>query len=287
MKAMTRVGPAGWAYADWKGIVYPPQLPRSTHPLRLLSEWFDLVEINVSFYRPFPAAHAEGWLRQVATNPDFAFTVKLWQRFTHEGTAWPGEDAVGVFRAGITPLASAGRLGAVLAQFPWSFRRTRENRLHLGRLADAFGELPLAVEVRHASWLDEDFFSGLAARGIAFCNIDQPALPECIGPSDRVTGPFGYVRLHGRNRADWFREGAGRDARYNYLYEKPELASWVERIERMRQGTANQYIVTNNHFNGQAVVNAIEIQAMLGKSAGRLPETLVFAYPRLRRKEAG
>ena len=278
MEGKVRVGPAGWAYKDWNGIVYPPGM-RGTHPLRLLSGWFDLVEINVSFYRPFSAAHAVEWLRQVEGNPEFVFTVKLWQRFTHEGTAWPGAEAERVFREGIAPIVAAGRLGAVLAQFPWSFRRTPENRAHLGRIAEAFGDLPLAVEVRHLSWLDDRFLEGLRARGIAFCNIDQPVLAECIGPTGFVTGPFGYVRLHGRNREQWFREGADRDARYNYLYSKPELAEWLRLIETMRKRSANMYAVTNNHYRGKAVANAVELQEMLGKKVERLPETLVFAYP--------
>jgi uncharacterized protein YecE (DUF72 family) len=278
-----RVGPAGWSYEDWKGIVYPPDMPRSLHPLKFLCGFFDLIEVNSTFYRPANPVHTEGWLRQVRDNPRFTFAVKLWQRFTHQRDAWPGPSEIMAFRYGVAPLADAGKLGALLVQFPWSFRRTPENRTWLARVLDTFSAYPLAVELRHSSWERDEVYAGLEKRGAALCNIDQPLFDDSIAPGDRVTAPFGYVRFHGRNYENWFREDAGRDARYNYLYSEEELQPWIERIKAMKKRVNDLFIVTNNHYRGQAVVNALEIQAALGRGAAvTLPAHLIQEYPRLK-----
>jgi uncharacterized protein YecE (DUF72 family) len=277
-----RVGPAGWSYEDWKGIVYPPDMPRSVHPLEFISHSFDTVEVNSSFYRPTNPKHAASWVGKVAGNADFKFAFKLWQRFTHERDLWPGAKEVQLVREGIAPVVDAGKLGALLVQFPWSFKRTPENRQWLARVVDAFAKYPLALEIRHASWDRPEVYDGLAKRNVAFCNIDQPMFDNSIAPSDRVTSRVGYVRLHGRNKADWFREGAGRDDRYNYLYSHDELNEWLKRIEGIRKMVDEAYVVTNNHYRGQAVVNAFELQDGLGQPVGDVPPSLVEHYPRLK-----
>jgi uncharacterized protein YecE (DUF72 family) len=276
-----RVGPAGWAYADWKGIVYPLKMAARSHALELISAWFDTVEINVSFYRPLPAGHARAWVKRVSGNSRFRFAAKLWQRFTHEGDGAPSEEDVALYLRGIEPLREAGRLGAVLMQFPWSFRRTAGNRQRLAGLIGAFAELPLVVEVRHESWDCADFYTGLSARGVGFCNIDQPALAACMGPSARVTSGVGYSRLHGRNAKAWFARDVPSYERYNYLYSRDELGPWVERVRTIETQAAASYAITNNHFEGKAVANAFEILAALGRGPGALPDTLVQRYPRL------
>ena len=281
-EGVVRAGPAGWSYEDWKGIVYPPDMPRSLHPLTLLSAFFDTVEVNSTFYRPTQPRYCLSWLEKVRENPRFMFTVKLWQRFTHQRDAWPGPEDVRTYCEGIQPLVDAGKLGVLLVQFPWSFKRSPENRKWLAQVAETFAEYTLAVELRHTSWLRGPFFEGLAQRKIAFCNIDQPIHDDSIGPSDHVTAPTGYIRLHGRNKADWFREGAGRNARYDYLYSQEELEPWIDKIKKMRKRVNDLFIITNNHYRGQAVVNAIEIQAAIGQAKYTLPKSILDAYPRLR-----
>ncbi len=258
-----RIGPAGWSYPDWNGIVYPRGMPKSRHPLSLLSEWFDTVEVNSSFYRLPDPNHAVAWINQTSANPRFLFTVKLWQGFTHE-KEWPGDAAVRAYASGVLPFLDAGRLGAVLVQFPWSFRRTPETRKRLAQIVAAFRELPLAVEVRHRSWDVPEFYASLNDLGIAFCNIDQPVLHDCIAPSEKVTARFAYARLHGRNAEHWFRAESGRNDRYNYLYKGAELDEWVEKIRNMKKQVNDLFMITNNHYRGQAVVNAIEMQSALG-----------------------
>jgi uncharacterized protein YecE (DUF72 family) len=234
---------------------------RSRHPLTVLSEWFDTVEINASFYRPSTAKQAAGWLRQVADRPDFRFTGKLWQRFTHERGEWPGDDVLRDAVEAFQPLHDAGRFGALVIQFPWSFRRTPANRQWLGRLIDGLPGWPLCVELRHASWDLEEVYEGFRARGVAFCSIDQPLFHDSLAPGERVTAPLGYVRLHGRNRDAWFQEGAGRDQRYDYLYTPAEVTEWTNRIGRIRAQAETVYVLTGRHV--------------------RIPDHLLTRFPRL------
>lgn len=281
-----RIGPAGWSYDDWKGVVYPPDMPRSRHPLELLSCWFDTVEINSSFYRPTNPKHSESWVSKVAGNESFRFTAKLWERYTHQRDTWPSDADAQSVCDGFAPMAEAGSLGAVLMQFPWSFRRTPENRQWLSRVIETFERYPLVLEVRHASWNRPEVYEGLRERGVAFCNIDQPVYKDSIAPDQRVTARLGYVRLHGRNYADWFREEAGRDDRYDYLYSKEELAPWMEKIDRIRETADEVYAITNNHYRGQAVVNAFEMQDAADVKHVTVPEHLAAAYPQLREVSA-
>lgn len=283
MNGIVRVGPAGWSYEDWKDIVYPAGVGSRTHPVDFLAQYFDTIEINSTFYRPPSARTSASWARRGAENPAFKYTVKLWQRFTHERDTWPSDDEVTAFTSGIAPLAVSGKLGALLIQFPWSFKRTPENRTWLARVLDAFSEFPRVLEVRHASWDVPEVYEQLAERNVAICNIDQPLFSKSIKPQDKVTAPVGYVRLHGRNAHDWFRADAGRDERYDYLYSPEELEPWIEKIDRVRQAAEETYVVTNNHYRGQAVVNALEIQQRLGKvPRAELPALLVDHYPRLK-----
>jgi len=277
-----RVGPAGWSYDDWKGVVYPNPMPSGVHALELLCTWFDTVEVNSSFYRPPNPRHCESWVAKVASNPRFRFTAKLWQGFTHGRESWPDEKDIAAFKAGLGPLQESGRLGAVLVQFPWSFRRTDENRRWLGRIVETFDAWPLVVEVRHTSWDRSEVYAGFKEKGVAFCNIDQPVLRDCLEPSEHVTAPVGYVRLHGRNRENWFREDAGRNARYDYLYSAAELKPWIEKVHAIRKEASEIYVITNNHYRGQAVVNAFELEHGFGRREITIPAQLIDAYPRLR-----
>ena len=275
------VGPAGWHYDDWKGIVYSEPMSRQAKPLALICRLFDMVEINVTFYRAINPRLCVGWLEQTAANPRFLFSAKVPGALTHERGVHPDGEGARTFRSSVEPLRDAGKLGAILAQFPWSFRRTAVNRTYLVRLVDLFQDMPLVVEMRHRSWDCPELLEGLRARGVAFCNMDQPGLEDCLGPTAYVTAPFAYVRLHGRNQAHWFRAGSGRNARYDYLYSLEELKPWIEKILAMGQQVNRLFVVTNNHYRGQAVVNALEIQKSLGVLRGALPESLRYCYPRL------
>lgn len=278
---MIRFGPAGWSYRDWQGMVYPEPAPKGFDPLAYLARYFDTIEVNSTFYRPARPDVTPRWARRVRENPQFKFTAKLWQRFTHErDSAWTSEE-VDAVRAGLDPLAVEERLGALLVQFPWSFKANEESLEWLDDVTSTFADYPCVVEVRHASWNRPEFYRWLADCGVGFVNIDQPLFSRSIGPSAEASGRVGYVRLHGRNYDDWFREGAGRDARYDYLYSRAELEPWVERIRELAKGgvVEDVYVVTNNHFRGQAAANAIMLAGMFRGKLQRAPEALVDAYP--------
>jgi uncharacterized protein YecE (DUF72 family) len=279
--ATFHVGTAGWSYEDWEGIVYPPVKPRGFHPLPFLARLIDIVEVNSTFYRPASAYLAMSWLKRVEAFPNFLFAVKLHQAFTHKRDAF-GQKDVDDFRAGIDPLLLRERLAAVLVQFPWSYLNTPENRDHLARLFALFAGYPLALEVRHSSWDTPEFFRSLDENKVAFCNIDQPVFKSSIKPSAVSTNPaFAYVRLHGRNYKNWFRAGAGRDDRYDYLYNRDELQEWIDRIKQLGQKSGKIYVITNNHYRGQAMANALQIKNMLSGEKLEIPKLLVERYPAL------
>jgi uncharacterized protein YecE (DUF72 family) len=278
-KVILRIGPAGWSYKDWEGIVYPQKKWRGFDPLAYLSEFFDTIEVNSTFYAlPRPAV-TRSWAQRVAHNRHFKFTLKLWRVFTHERTGGEGE-ALSFLRA-VEPLAQSGRLGAILLQFPWSFKNTDENRSRIERLAALLKGHPLVLEVRHASWDREAVVRFLNDLGMGFCNIDQPLFSKSLGPTARISAPVGYVRLHGRNYADWFRRDAGRDARYNHLYTGEELAPWVEKIRKIVRQAQGTYVITNNHFQGKAVCNALELRHRLENRKMKAPSELLKAFKRL------
>jgi uncharacterized protein YecE (DUF72 family) len=272
--ADVRIGPAGWSYKDWEGTVYPAHGSRFD-ALAYLAHYFDTIEVNSSFYRTPPPTHAQSWIRRVLENDAFRFTAKLNRLFTHERAAIdPAE--VRAFRRFLDPLAEAGRLGAILVQFPWSARNTEEMRDHMSRLFDAFDSYPLAVEVRHASFEDDGFYGFLNDRNVSIVNIDQPLFSDSVKPSNVVTGPIGYIRLHGRNYEKWFAHAESWE-RYNYLYAPKELEPWAARIREIA-ASRETYAITNNHFRGQAIVNALDLKKSLGMPL-EVPPQLREAYP--------
>jgi uncharacterized protein YecE (DUF72 family) len=279
-KRIIRIGPAGWSYKDWEGVVYPQKPGKSFDPLEYLSRFFDTIEINSSFYRPPAPSTTRSWANRVAANKDFSFTAKLHRLFTHERGKATAKDEK-EFRAGIDVLAKAGKLGSVLLQFPWSFKNTPDDRVYLAKLLEKFSDYPLVLEVRHTSWNTPEVYEWIEERGVGICNIDQPVFAKSIRPAALTTSPIGYVRLHGRNYKDWFREKAPRDERYNYLYSLDELEPWLVRIKEVAKHTRETYVITNNHFRGQAVVNAVEIKAAIEEEPVPAPEPLFKVYPRL------
>jgi uncharacterized protein YecE (DUF72 family) len=277
---LTRIGPAGWAYKDWWGIVYPEPKPRGFHELTFLAQYFDTVEINVTFYRPLAAKTAVTWLERIRKNDRFRFTAKLWRGFTHERNATSADEQE--FKDGLAPLVEAARLGAVLLQFPWSFRNTPENREHVARLRAKFPEYPLVLEVRHASWSEPGTLDTLQQLDLGLCNIDQPLFKRSVKPSALATSAIGYVRLHGRNYQSWFTQNKHVGERYDYLYPVRELEPWLDRVKTIEHETQDTYVVTNNHYLGKAAVNAIEISSILKGEPVAAPPSLIERYPDLK-----
>ncbi len=274
------IGPCGWSYPDWEGVVYPRQSRRGVKPLQFLARFFNAVEVNSSFYALPSARVTAAWPR--LTPPAFRFAFKLTRCFTHERGVFPDAATCAAFQDALRPLQQAGKLGPILMQFPWSFRFDPQAADWLRRLADAFGSFERFVEVRHSSWAQPAALKCLKSVGGA-CNIDQPALRDCLPPTAHAFGPVAYVRLHGRNSANWFAENQPAYERYNYLYSEPELREWVERLLSLEPRCQQVYVFTNNHFRGQAVANALELRAALTGERPTAPDCLLAAYPRLRR----
>jgi len=289
-----RIGTAGWSYKDWEGVFYPPEVQRrKVHPLEYLAHFFDVVEINTSFYGHIKPELAKLWVRKVAAvNPNFAFTAKLHRSFTHSPMAVmeptsaaslkPNDEDEAKAREGLDALAAEGKLGALLIQFPVSFKNTSLNREYLGTLLRQFIEYPRVVEVRHDSWDNPETLATLAQGDVAFCNIDQPVIGNSLEPTEHVTSKLGYVRLHGRNYKDWF-DSDDRNDRYNYLYSEKELEGWKDKIETVAGKAETTYVITNNHYQGRAGVNALELKAMLGGKRVKAPPALLENYPELKK----
>jgi uncharacterized protein YecE (DUF72 family) len=252
------VGTAGYSYSDWEGTLYPPGTARGAY-LGLYAARFPVVELNFSYYTQPAARTLEGMLR--GTPRDFLFSIKAHRSLTHE----PGEDLeaqVRRYREGIAPLVEAGRLAAILFQFPHSFHYTPDSRRHLSRLCEAFQELPKAVEFRGAEWQRPSVYEGLRRWNAAFVNVDTPRLPRLPEPGEEATADLGYVRLHGRNRANWWQ--GDNASRYDYLYSPEELEEWLPRIARLLAKVRIALVIFNNHPGGKAVRNALELAALLG-----------------------
>lgn len=290
-QAMIRIGPAGWSYPDWFGFVYPSRRKKDFHEASYLAEFFDTIEINTSFYNPIRPDHAAQWLDRVAANPRFVFTAKLWQRFTHEispGAKGPAVAASAAqdecrVRTGFDVLRASGKLGAVLLQFPFSFHKNTETTSYLAQLLKRFGDYPLVVEVRHASWQTPDTFALLKDANAGFCNIDQPVIGRSLEPSAESTAPVGYVRLHGRRYDTWFTDDETVPAyeRYNYLYSMEELIPWAKRVEKVATHSREVFVITNNHYLGKGAVNALELIHILKNTKVKVPEPLRQQYPQL------
>jgi uncharacterized protein YecE (DUF72 family) len=290
-KSVIRVGPAGWSYPDWSGYVYPSRLRKGFHEATYLAEFFDTIEINTSFYNPIRPEHAAQWIERVALNPRFVFTTKLWQRFTHDISPGPEGAAIAAttaederaVRAGFDVLRDAGKLSAVLLQFPFSFHRTPETVAHLTALLKRFADYPLVVELRHASWQTPETFALLEECNAGFCNIDQPIIGKSLEPSAETTSPIGYVRLHGRRYDTWFTDDAAIPSheRYNYLYSTEELAPWAKRVQKVAERSREVFVITNNHYQGKGVVNALQLISILKGSKVKVPEPLRQQFPEL------
>jgi len=282
------VGTAGWSYKDWEGIVYPAQIKKSQHPVEYLARYMDVIEINTSFYGHIKPEWGKLWCRKAkAVNPEFVFTAKLNRAFTHSPIAVVESTSAETIRAdpederlakeGLASIAVEDMLGAVLAQFPVSFKNTNANRDYLDGVIEKFKQFPLVVEVRHNSWTNEGTLRYFAERGVAFCNIDQPLLGKALGPTEHVTAPVAYVRLHGRNYDQWF-DSDSRNDRYNYLYTAPELEGWKTRIDAIAGKAQKTFVITNNHVEGRAAVNALQLKHMLTGEAVAVPDTLLQRY---------
>jgi uncharacterized protein YecE (DUF72 family) len=270
------IGTAGWSYKDWEGIVYQKG---GTH-LSELAQWFNTVEVNVTFYRMISPDLTQKWCEQTRKYSEFKFLIKVNQLLTHDLN--PSPSTINEFKALLEPLRITRKLGGLLFQFPWRFKNNAENREYLANLFSHFDGYPKAVEFRHASWNNQEILTLLTDLQIAFTNIDQPVIGKSLSRTLYYTAQLAYFRYHGRNRANWFSEKAGRDQRYDYLYDETELADFKDEIQKIQQQIHSVYVIFNNHFKGQAVVNALQLANLLTGQMFTLPSSLCQRYPVLK-----
>lgn len=256
-----RVGPSGWEYPDWQGVVLPRYPSRSRHPLEILAGRFDTVEIASTLERPLRPEAARLYLALTSSNPRFAFTALLSRRFTRERSLDPAE--IAEFKAGLLPLVRSGRLGALIATFPWAFRFTLENREFLIQLRRAFGPFPLAVEMQHKSWLAEEALGTLIDYRIGFVNLDLPPRTGAMPPQSIVTYGPACFRLYGRDPGFWQRQFLGQSGLNDYLYAPEELEQWAARIRHAAAHAAGAFVTLANPASGRSVLNALQLASML------------------------
>jgi len=270
-------GVAGWSYPDWNGFVYPAGVKDR---LRYVAFYVDVIEINMSFYRPPAAQTAASWEKRTRDLPGFFFTAKLHQDITHGGRL--DRDIVDALKRGLEPLATAGRLRHLLAQFRYDFSVSPEAREHLRRIHAAFSDMAnIVFEFRHSSWQSRDVLDELAGMGATVAALDYPAGRSSFTADAPANGRPAYFRLHGRNKSAWYSRDAGRDDTYNYLYDEREIAGIVARARRIRAASSSLTIIANNHYQGKELVNALQIMAAWRGSSVRVPPLLAEKYPSL------
>ncbi|MBN2072858.1 MAG: DUF72 domain-containing protein [Actinobacteria bacterium] len=251
------LGTSGYSYSDWKGGFYPEGLSQDDR-LQYYSRTFNTVELNFTYYT-HPGPHIFQGMTQKVGN-GFIFSLKAHSCITHTRDCKEA-DIINYMNA-IKPLADRGMLGTVLLQFPSAFRFSQNNLDYLKKLRQDFGELDLAVEFRHNSWIKGKVIDFMSGNNLGFCNVDQPGLKSLIPPTGICTTRTGYVRFHGRNAVNWWKP-AKAYMRYDYLYSQEELAPWVPRIKKLRENTDKTFVYFNNHYKAQAVKSALILRKLI------------------------
>jgi uncharacterized protein YecE (DUF72 family) len=254
---MVYLGTSGFSYKDWVGVFYPEGLSQRDW-LSFYAREFRTCEINSTYYALPSVATMQSLAKK--TPEGFLFAVKANQELTH---ARQNCSPVCVaFRQVLEPLQEAGKLGCILAQFPYSFDYNKSNWEYLAQLRQNLAGLPLVIEFRNARWLKVDVFEWLRRQDLGFCCVDEPHLPNLIPPVCEATGKIGYIRFHGRNKEKWWQHEQAYE-RYDYTYKPEELNEWLPKIKKLAGTTEKTFIFANNHWRGQSVTTIRQLQMML------------------------
>ena len=254
---MIYVGTSSFSYDDWVGNFYPAGMPRREW-LTYYAREFNTCEVNSTFYALPKSSTLEAMADK--TGEDFLFSIKANQEMTHRR-----EDNIPVFETFyqvLKPVIDAGKLGCILAQFPYSFRFNHRNWEYLGLFRKRLGDLPVVIEFRNAQWLRSEVFDWLRHQGLGFCCVDEPQLPNLLPPLAEATSKIGYIRFHGRNSAKWWQHEQAYE-RYDYSYTPQELGEWLPRIRDLDSMTERTFIFANNHWQGQAIGTIRQLRMML------------------------
>jgi len=297
------IGTASWADKSLvdSRLFYPKEVKSAEARLRYYATRFPLVEVDSSYYAMPAPQVAQLWAER--TPETFVFDVKAFRIFTQHQTpaqVLPPDirDALGAlaekknvyytdfppelmaemwrrFRLALEPLRQAGKLGAVLFQFPpWFFYR-RSNLQHIAHCAQVLDGYQIAVEFRNRTWFDDKHRGDVLAfereHGLAHVIVDEPqGFSSSIPAVWEVTCPaLAIFRLHGRNANTWDKKGlATSSERFDYEYHEPELREFVAPVRRLAEQARRVHVVFNNNLRDQGIRGAVSFSALVGGGGG-------------------
>ena len=252
------IGTSGYSYPEWVGPVYPEETT-STGYLSRYAELFPTVELNSCYHTMPQSLNLAKML--VDGGPKLRFSIKAHKTLSHEINPSQWEKEAKIYLSAIEPILEAGRLDAVLFQFPSSFKYNDDNRRYLDKLLRYFKDAPAAVEFHKADWYTGKVIDGMKSRNVPLVSFDMPDLPKLPPQMDVVTASLAYIRLHGRNKEAWW--GNDDHARYDYCYSDKEIEAWADRIIRLAEQAQRTVVYFVNYPLGKAVKNAQTLEKYL------------------------
>ena len=285
-----RIGTCSWTDPTLvkSDAFYPEEKMTAEERLAFYASRFSIVEVDATYYAP-PAEKTSGlWVER--TPADFVFDIKafrlltqhptppasLWKEFREKLPAEIAEkrniymrdlprdlqaEAVQMFRDGLMPLHSAGKLGVVLFQMPPFVYPTRGSFGYLKWVAEHLDDFQLAVEFRNGRWLDEEHMDEtlnfLERHTLAYVCVDEPqGFKSSVPPVVAVTAPVAEVRFHGRNAENWEKKGITAAERFRYEYPKEELQEWVPRVKSLAEQADSVHALMNNCYADYGIRSA-------------------------------
>jgi len=292
-----RVGTCSWTDPTMVRAWYPTSVRTAADRLRYYASHFDTVEVDSTYYGMPTSATARLWAER--TPPGFTFHIKAFAMLTRHGVrpeqlapplregyrfeldrggrilhpaAALRAEAFALFGEALEPLRAEGKLGLILMQFPPYFVANEHNRDYIAWSADRLAPDRMAVEFRHASWVQpeelESTLEMLRSLGASYVCVDEPQLegPTTLPPLAAATSDIAYVRFHGRNAATWNARVQTAAQRFNYLYSSEELAEWVKPIRSLGEEAVTTYVMFNNCFADYAPRNARQLASLLDQN---------------------
>lgn len=228
------IGCSGFYYKEWKELFYPKGLP-ATQWFDYYARHFNTLELNVTFYRFPEVSFLQNWYRKSPAG--FSFAVKAPRLITHQRLFRnTGELLKDFYRTICEGLQE--KLQGVLFQFHSSITWSED---FLVRVLDQLDlSLLNVLEFRHESWWNQQVYDMLAAKGVVFCSISHPHLPDRVITNSDVV----YYRFHGIPE----------------LYYSPYAPGFLHKVmEAIKTaGTVKEALLYfNNTAQGAAVMNAL------------------------------
>jgi uncharacterized protein YecE (DUF72 family) len=292
------IGITGWTEPTLvkDGTFYPKKTMSAEDRLRFYAEQFPIVEVDSTYYAPPSERNAVLWIER--TPAHFTFNVKAYALLTNHPTKpdslyrdvrdrLPAEQADKRnvyreqlpaelvdevwqrFRDALMPLHSAGKLGAVLFQFPQWFVIGRRNKEYIVECAERLSDYRIAVEFRHKTWLEErnreETLSFLEKHQLPYVCVDMPqGFDSSLPPVAATTSSdLALVRFHGRDPAQWAKKNVSAAERFRYDYSQRELSEWVPRIRELSSSARETHVLMNNCYRNFAVKSAQQLATLL------------------------